>query len=159
MVRMRCRIAEEEEPASAQAKLHATLEEHILDPEERDFLKPRLAHLLGLAEHHARDQHDPSACPPRPSSRASSRRSKRRSHRASRRRSRSCWRPSRPFRPAPGNRTSTQARRFRARLAGADAADDDAYAAAATRFRQLGIVFWLAVTQLEHGEWLVGQGR
>ena len=35
MVRMRCRIAEEEEPASAQAKLHATLEEHILDPEER----------------------------------------------------------------------------------------------------------------------------
>ena len=31
MVRMRCRIAEEEEPASAQAKLHATLEEHILD--------------------------------------------------------------------------------------------------------------------------------
>jgi len=32
MVRMRCRIAEEEEPASAQAKLHATLEEHLLDP-------------------------------------------------------------------------------------------------------------------------------
>ncbi len=31
MVRMRCRIAEDEEPASAQAKLHATLEEHILD--------------------------------------------------------------------------------------------------------------------------------
>ena len=31
MVRMRCRIAEDEEPASALAKLHATLEEHILD--------------------------------------------------------------------------------------------------------------------------------
>ena len=58
MVRMRCRIAEEEEPASAQAKLHATLEEHILDREERDFLEPRLAHLLGLAEHQARDQQD-----------------------------------------------------------------------------------------------------
>jgi len=58
MVRMRCRIAEEEEPASAQAKLHATLEEHILDPEERVFLEPRLAHLLGLAEHQARDQQD-----------------------------------------------------------------------------------------------------
>ncbi len=58
MVRMRCRIAEEEEPASALAKLHATLEEHILDPEERDFLEPRLAHLLGLAEHQARDQQD-----------------------------------------------------------------------------------------------------
>jgi class 3 adenylate cyclase/tetratricopeptide (TPR) repeat protein len=58
MVRMRCRIAEEEGPASAQAKLHATLEEHILDPEERSFLEPRLAHLLGLAEHKARDQQD-----------------------------------------------------------------------------------------------------
>jgi tetratricopeptide (TPR) repeat protein len=58
MVRMRCRISEEEEPASALAKLHATLEEHILDREERDFLEPRLAHLLGLAEHQARDQQD-----------------------------------------------------------------------------------------------------
>jgi class 3 adenylate cyclase/tetratricopeptide (TPR) repeat protein len=58
MVRMRCRIAEDEEPVSAQAKLHATLEEQILDREERDFLEPRLAHLLGLAEHQARDQQD-----------------------------------------------------------------------------------------------------
>ena len=48
----------EEEPASAQSKLHATLEEHILDPEERSFVEPRLAHLLGLAEHQARDQQD-----------------------------------------------------------------------------------------------------
>jgi predicted ATPase/class 3 adenylate cyclase len=58
MVRMRCRIAEEEEPASALAKLHSTLEEHILDRDERDSLEPRLAHLLGLAEHQARDQQD-----------------------------------------------------------------------------------------------------
>ena len=58
MVRMRCRITEDEEPASAQAKLHATLEEHILDPEERGFLEPRLAHLLGVAEHQARDRED-----------------------------------------------------------------------------------------------------
>jgi predicted ATPase/class 3 adenylate cyclase len=58
MVRMRCRISEDEEPASALSKLHATLEEHFLDAEERDFLEPRLAHLLGLAEHHARDQQD-----------------------------------------------------------------------------------------------------
>jgi len=58
MVRMRCRIGEEEEPWSAQSKLHATLEEHILDGEEREFLEPRLAHLLGLAEHQARDQQD-----------------------------------------------------------------------------------------------------
>src|SRR5947207_2353186 len=58
MVRMRCRIAEDEDPSSAQAKLHATLAEHILDAEEREFLEPRLAHLLGLAEHQARDQQD-----------------------------------------------------------------------------------------------------
>src|SRR5205085_2728218 len=58
MVRMRCRISEEEEQTSAQAKLHATLEEHILDPEERSFIEPRLAHLLALAEHQARDQQD-----------------------------------------------------------------------------------------------------
>jgi class 3 adenylate cyclase/tetratricopeptide (TPR) repeat protein len=58
MVRMRCRIAEDEEPASARTKLAQTLEEHILDPEEREFLEPRLAHLLGLAEHQTRDQQD-----------------------------------------------------------------------------------------------------
>jgi tetratricopeptide (TPR) repeat protein len=58
MVRMRCRIAEDEEPASARTKLAQSLEEHILDPEEREFLEPRLAHLLGLAEHQARDQQD-----------------------------------------------------------------------------------------------------
>jgi predicted ATPase/class 3 adenylate cyclase len=58
MVRMRCRITEDEVPASASSKLRATLQEHILDAEERAFLEPRLAHLLGLAEHQARDQHD-----------------------------------------------------------------------------------------------------
>jgi class 3 adenylate cyclase/tetratricopeptide (TPR) repeat protein len=58
MVRMRCRIAEDEEPASAQTKLRQTLEEHLLDPEEREYLEPRLAHLLGLAEHQARDKQD-----------------------------------------------------------------------------------------------------
>ena len=58
MVRMRCRIAEEEEPSSARSKLRATLEEQILDADERSFLEPRLAHLLGLGEHQARDQQD-----------------------------------------------------------------------------------------------------
>ena len=58
MVRMRCRIVEEEEPASALSKLRATLEEQILDADERAFLEPRLAHLLGLGEHQARDQQD-----------------------------------------------------------------------------------------------------
>jgi class 3 adenylate cyclase/tetratricopeptide (TPR) repeat protein len=58
MVRMRCRISEDEEPASALAKLRSTLEEHILDADERSFLEPRMAHLLGLAEHQVRDKQD-----------------------------------------------------------------------------------------------------
>jgi predicted ATPase/class 3 adenylate cyclase len=58
MVRMRCRIGEEEEPASALEKLRSTLEEHIADPEERRFIEPRVAQLLGLAEQEARDKQD-----------------------------------------------------------------------------------------------------
>src|SRR5207344_894563 len=58
MVRMRCRISEDEEPAAAEEKLRATLDEHVLDVEERAFVEPRLAHLLGLAEHQVRDQQD-----------------------------------------------------------------------------------------------------
>jgi predicted ATPase/class 3 adenylate cyclase len=50
MVRMRCRIAEDEEPGSALAKLQATLVEFVLDEEERRFVEPRLVHLLGLEE-------------------------------------------------------------------------------------------------------------
>jgi class 3 adenylate cyclase/tetratricopeptide (TPR) repeat protein len=56
MVRMRARIAEDEEPAAALEKLRATLDEHILDPEDRRFVEPSLAHLLGLEEHEARDR-------------------------------------------------------------------------------------------------------
>ena len=33
------------------------------------------------------------------------------------------------------------------------------FEAAEERFRTIGVVFWLAVTQLEHGAWLVGHGR
>ena len=58
MVRMRCRIVEDEEPASALQKLRSTLEEHIPDPEERRFVEPRVAQLLGLAEQEARDKQD-----------------------------------------------------------------------------------------------------
>jgi class 3 adenylate cyclase/tetratricopeptide (TPR) repeat protein len=50
MVRMRCRILEDEEPESALAKLRLALEEYVLDPEERAWVEPRLAHLLGLEE-------------------------------------------------------------------------------------------------------------
>jgi class 3 adenylate cyclase/tetratricopeptide (TPR) repeat protein len=58
MVRMRARIAEDEETASALAKLRVILDEHIADTEERRFVEPRLAHLLGLQEHEARDKQD-----------------------------------------------------------------------------------------------------
>jgi class 3 adenylate cyclase/tetratricopeptide (TPR) repeat protein len=56
MVRMRCRIAEEEEPASAREKLRAALAEHIPDAEERQWVEPRLAHLLALEGAVAGDQ-------------------------------------------------------------------------------------------------------
>jgi predicted ATPase/class 3 adenylate cyclase len=58
MVRMRCRIVEDEQPASARDKLAATLEEHLLDREERAFVEPRLAHLLGLEEAAGGDRQD-----------------------------------------------------------------------------------------------------
>jgi class 3 adenylate cyclase/tetratricopeptide (TPR) repeat protein len=58
MVRMRCGISEDEQPASARPKLQATLQEHLLDPEERAFVEPRLAHLLGLDEAAAGDRQD-----------------------------------------------------------------------------------------------------
>jgi predicted ATPase/class 3 adenylate cyclase len=58
MVRMRCRIAEDEDPASARSKLQATVAEHLLDDEERRFVEPRLAHLLGLEERHAAEKED-----------------------------------------------------------------------------------------------------
>jgi len=50
MVRMRCRIAEDEGVSSATGKLRAAVEEYILDPDERRFVEPRLAQLLGLGE-------------------------------------------------------------------------------------------------------------
>ena len=58
MVRMRCRIAEDDPPQEALRKLHATLQEHLLDPEERRFVEPRLAQLLGLGGHESRDRQD-----------------------------------------------------------------------------------------------------
>ncbi len=56
MVRMRCGIAEDEEPGPALEKLHSALAEHVPDAEERAWIEPRLAHLLGLEEGLAGDQ-------------------------------------------------------------------------------------------------------
>jgi class 3 adenylate cyclase/tetratricopeptide (TPR) repeat protein len=58
MVRMRCRIAEDEQPASALEKLQAVLVEHVLDEEELRFVEPRVAHLLGLEERASYERDD-----------------------------------------------------------------------------------------------------
>jgi len=58
MVRMRCRIAEADPQEEALGKLQAALEEHILDAEERGFVEPRLAQLLGLAEGGSHERQD-----------------------------------------------------------------------------------------------------
>jgi tetratricopeptide (TPR) repeat protein len=52
--------------------------------------------------------------------------------------------------------------RFRAHLAaarGESKAVERPFKAATRIFREFGILFWLAVTLLEHGEWLSGEGR
>jgi predicted ATPase/class 3 adenylate cyclase len=50
MVRMRCRIAEDDPKPEALRKLQAALAEYLLDAEERSYVEPRLAQLLGLGE-------------------------------------------------------------------------------------------------------------
>ncbi len=54
---------------------------------------------------------------------------------------------------------AAHAARFRARLAGTDESAEAGFRTAAGGFREIGVVFWLAVTLLEHAEWLVSQGR
>ena len=58
MVRSRCRVAEDEEPGSALAKLQATLAEHVPDEDERRFVEPRLARLLALGDLESADRQD-----------------------------------------------------------------------------------------------------
>ncbi len=58
MVRMRCRISEEEDAAAALAKLDATLTEHLLDDDERRFVQPRLVQLLALGEQASGEKQD-----------------------------------------------------------------------------------------------------
>jgi class 3 adenylate cyclase/tetratricopeptide (TPR) repeat protein len=48
MVRMRCRIGEDELEGTVRAKLADVLDNHISDPDERAFVEPRVAHLLGV---------------------------------------------------------------------------------------------------------------
>jgi tetratricopeptide (TPR) repeat protein len=58
MVRMRAEILEAEPPATAMAKLAAAVDEQVADPEERRWILPRLAHLLGLEELAATERDD-----------------------------------------------------------------------------------------------------
>ena len=58
MVRMRARIAEDDPPDEALAKLRAAIEEQVPDAEEREWVEPRLQHLLGLTDRVAPDQED-----------------------------------------------------------------------------------------------------
>jgi class 3 adenylate cyclase/tetratricopeptide (TPR) repeat protein len=48
MVRMRARITETEDAASSRAKLAEVVERFVADAEERRWIEPRLAHLLGV---------------------------------------------------------------------------------------------------------------
>jgi class 3 adenylate cyclase/tetratricopeptide (TPR) repeat protein len=58
MVRMRAGIAEGEDPASAQAKLDATLDEYVDDEEERAWIRPRLSQLVSLETRESLEQAD-----------------------------------------------------------------------------------------------------
>ena len=58
MVRMRCRITEDEPADSALRKLHATLLELLVDETELRFLEPRLAQLLGVGDGEPGDRED-----------------------------------------------------------------------------------------------------
>jgi class 3 adenylate cyclase/tetratricopeptide (TPR) repeat protein len=58
MVRGRAEILEGEDNQSAQRKLRAAVEQYVSDPEERRWVEPRLAHLIGLEERTARDRED-----------------------------------------------------------------------------------------------------
>jgi predicted ATPase/class 3 adenylate cyclase len=58
MVRMRARIAEDEAPDAALQKLRSTIAELVPDEEDRRFIEPRLAHLLGLEERTAPSRED-----------------------------------------------------------------------------------------------------
>jgi len=54
---------------------------------------------------------------------------------------------------------TAQADRFRALLAGPQESAESGFQAAEAGFREIGVAFWLAVTLLQHGEWLVARGR
>lgn len=58
MVRSRAAIAEIDEPLKARTKLRTAVAEFVSDPEEQQWIEPKLAGLLGLAEMPAGDRNE-----------------------------------------------------------------------------------------------------
>ena len=58
MVRMRAGILESEDAVSSTTKLRASLDQFVTDSEERQWIEPCLAHLLGLAEAPTNDREE-----------------------------------------------------------------------------------------------------
>jgi class 3 adenylate cyclase/tetratricopeptide (TPR) repeat protein len=58
MVRMRAGIAEGEEPETAREQLREATELYVRDADERSWIEPRLAHLLGLEERQVHERED-----------------------------------------------------------------------------------------------------
>ncbi len=58
MVRTRAGLLESEAPAAARVKLRHTVEEFVADEDERTWMEPRLAQLLGLETEASRDPRD-----------------------------------------------------------------------------------------------------
>ena len=58
MVRGRAEILEGEDPETSAEKLRTAVERYVTDPEERRWIEPRLAHLIGLEERTARERED-----------------------------------------------------------------------------------------------------
>jgi len=58
MVRTRAQILEGDVQETARGKLASCLDEHVPDPDERAWMEPRLANLLGLAERVDSDRQD-----------------------------------------------------------------------------------------------------
>jgi len=58
MVRMRAEITEGEDAASARNRLRDAIELQVPDADERDWIEPRLAQLLGLTERSASERED-----------------------------------------------------------------------------------------------------
>jgi len=58
MIKMRARITEEESSESAARKLHEVVALHVTDEEERGWVEPRLAHLLGFEQRRSFERDD-----------------------------------------------------------------------------------------------------